>query len=238
MPSSLDLNEFTLETLVFEVRYDDAYGIWDHAGEIWTALSTRLPGVVLQTAEPKSQMFWLGDTFELFVELKRVAVADNKPTKEGERLAEVATHVLDQAIKSLHIADFSRVGLRAVFWMETKTIDNAVKKLAGTRLTCALEIPLLSKDANQTEIQYTTRFETAAAGIAVKIGTQTRQVNMDVPPNARRFFEPKKVEQHGTLVDFDYYTRGIVSAEQVRPRVWIDQALKTARRAFRGLMEA
>jgi hypothetical protein len=231
------LTDFILETLVFEVRYADALQLWDSAGEIWSELCTKLPGLTLQAADPRAQTFTLGDNFELTTDLKRAAITDFKPSRESERLAEIATLLLDQIVKSLRLPDFSRVGLRAMYWKDAKSISGAVKDMSASNLTKAMVGPLSGKDSAQTEIQYGTRFETETSGIAIRLASQTRQVNLDVAMGARRYFESKKIEEHGVILDVDYYTRGVVGAEQIRPRVWIDQAMAIAKRAIRGMLE-
>ena len=48
----MDISHFNLHSVSFEVRYDQAYLLWDRAGSIWHDIRQTHPKLVLKEANP------------------------------------------------------------------------------------------------------------------------------------------------------------------------------------------
>jgi hypothetical protein len=238
MSTGLDINGFLLESITMEIRFGDALLMWDRSGDLWAEVSKKLPGLKLQTADPRMQQFYLNDDFELIAELKRAVVSQFRPGEDVARFGEVATVLFDQIAKSLAIVDYSRVGFRALYWKETKDPTEALELMTSAGVCLPPGHTHMLKDMQHTELEMRSQYESKTYGLNLAIRTQARTPAFNIPIGARHAITAKTDKSFGVQQDFDYYTCGITASEQLRPKVWIDQALKAGKRGLRALHES
>ena len=76
---TLDLAQFDIEKVSFEVRYENAYLLWDRAGLIWSQARTKWPAIIMKHAEPNDTTFSLDNRYELVVRLDSAFVVAHRP---------------------------------------------------------------------------------------------------------------------------------------------------------------
>jgi hypothetical protein len=238
MSSGLDINGFLLESITMEIRFGEALLLWDRAGDLWTEVSKKLPGMKLQAADPRMQQFYLNDDFELVLELKRAFVSQIRPGDDLARFSEVTTVAFDQIAKSLTIVDYSRVGFRALYWKETKDATEALELMTSSGVCLPPGHTHMLKDMQHTELEMRSQYESKTYGLSIAVRTQARTPSFNIPISARHAVTAKTDKSFGVQQDFDYYTCGITASEQLRPKVWIEQAMKAGKRGLRGLHES
>jgi hypothetical protein len=233
--SSSEHGKQAMESATLEVRYADAFLLWDRAGKVWDTIAAACPGVVLKNAEPRQTTFQLRDEFELRVEFNRLVVIYIGSEDGWDAFKDVATTVVDSAVRNLELRDFSRVGLRVNYWQAMDSCAAAVRTFMSSNLLQLPRTRVLGENEEVKALDYVARWETANAGITIACRVLERKQNLEVPIQVRRFVELTKQGGYGILQDVDYYTVGITSAEQIRPRLWIDQGLKAIRKALRSV---
>jgi hypothetical protein len=233
----LDLGAFELESALIEVRYKEALAIWDRAGTLWSEVCRIYPELKIRHGEPNKTTFELDQSIELNVALASSSVMDHNP-KDLERLRTISSALFDQVTKTLEVKDYLRVGLRLIYWKDTESEEAAARELYSTGLFNPPSITPLGKESTLSSTDLVTRWETRSAGTTLAIRTQSKRPNIDIPPQVAHLVQLREAGvKHGTLVDIDYFTKGIIASEQLRPKVWIDQAYQAARKAYRSLFE-
>ncbi len=237
--SELDLRSCKLESAVLEVRYKEAFLLWDRAGHVAAAIHSRLPNVVLKSAQPASITFQLNNQIDIGFELARSVVTHYGADFDLEQLAEVSSVVLDCVSSELKVVDFTRVGLRVRYWKSAGSEVEASKLFPTHLLGRGLASSTIAKEAELTSAESSARWEAKGFGLLAAIRTQSRTLNINIPTQLLSDVELKTPnESFGVVQDFDYFTKGIVSAELVRPKLWIPQGLQAIRKAHRSVTQA
>ncbi len=82
----LAITKFELDKVVVELRYSNAYLLWDKAGVIWHGLSNRWTNCEMKKAEPGVIEFHVDKRFVVVVKLDRTHVIDTRPSRNLEDL--------------------------------------------------------------------------------------------------------------------------------------------------------
>ena len=107
LDKKLELVDFKIKSLTFEVRYAPAYLLWDRSGALWSNLEQIWPD--LQTVEtgPNLTSFRVGENFQLQVELKKSHITAFN-TKINDIFDPFETFLLIVR-KTLEISTYSRL---------------------------------------------------------------------------------------------------------------------------------
>ena len=235
MATSLDLSTFEHESVTIEVRFAEALSLWDKAGATWQKISEKVSGLSLQNADPRTQVFWVDDRFEMAIELKRAVVVEHRPKGSLEKFSELATHLIDALQNQLSVTEFSRVGCRATYWKPMSSLHAASEAMIDGGVPACPGHAVLGKDANLGELEYRAQYEAKNFGLLLAVRSQSRKLTYNAPINFSHLVKIDAEETFGIQQDFDYYTRGITPSTELRPRIWIDQALHIGKRAGREL---
>ena len=76
---TLSFSDFRPILFVFEVRYPEAFLLWDRAGQVATQLQARYPVSRLNSAEPGKIVFICDRTKEITWQLDRLIIIDHRP---------------------------------------------------------------------------------------------------------------------------------------------------------------
>jgi hypothetical protein len=112
---SIDLNDFTPISAVFELRYAPQFLIWDRSGALWTRIAGTFPAIAVKEAEPNKVLVRLEENVDAAVGAERTIFTVRKPNSGFDRLKAVAGAVVPAMIDLFEIDQFTRFGLRLVF---------------------------------------------------------------------------------------------------------------------------
>lgn len=106
----MHISDFSLNRVTCEIRYDNAYILWDKTGELWTEATKIWSEITPQTIDPNRQSFRIKDKISLQVDLNKafIIVYQSKIKeiiKEQEKFINLVRNILD-------IKLFTRVGSR------------------------------------------------------------------------------------------------------------------------------
>jgi hypothetical protein len=133
MTSSLSVSDFKISMAVCEVRYENAYLIYDRTGLICNDLRTLFTGLTVVTAFP-NQTTLQAEEGSFALELTQCRFGSQKPDSQLEMFATHGKRFFDSVLYNLDIKAFSRVGLRGFFRKEYKSLDEAKAALASLKL--------------------------------------------------------------------------------------------------------
>jgi hypothetical protein len=232
--TGFNLAQYKLELAVIEVRFKDAFRLWDNSGAIWSQIADRYPGAKQKSAMPNATNFNIDKDLDLHIELARASVQQFLPSADLSKLAEVSTVVLETVGEYLKIREYSRVGLRMNYWREYESAQLAAKAFAETISAHVFGSLSPQKDGELKGAETVARWESKSVGISVAARVLSRKVNIELPIGMGDRIEVKGAEEtHGILLDLDYFTIGSVPIDQIRPRLWLESAAQSLRRALR-----
>jgi len=225
----LTFSDFTPVGLAFEVRYPEAYLLWDNAGQVAQDLKARYPVSRLASAEPAKVAFSCGSQ-ELTWQLDRLVVLEHQPeASHFEDFYQLCEDCLDITVHNLGISELNRVGFRPSFAKNFATKEEAGVSLLSTGIVYAPEGKQFNVDALHTYPEYAVRRESEKFGYVLRILVQEVKYEFDPRPQWRgNVVEPRK-EQRVTF-DLDWYTRAPMPIGALEVKDWLAQIVHAIRR--------
>jgi hypothetical protein len=225
----LELSSLKIERSAFEVRYPNAYRLWDRSGTIWHRATGVWPPLELVNAVPNQTLFRIGRDSELVVELGAARVIQHLPQFPLTAFSEIAERLLGLAREELDLKILSRVGLRIFLFREYPDQQAAAKAVSDTRLVRAPAGRIFGAQGPPVGLDCTLRWEGDATGVRVALMQQTREYKLDSPPEFD-LAPPQHVKRVGVSVDFDFYTIKPIEIGQLRVSEWIADRVHLLRR--------
>jgi hypothetical protein len=214
----MTLGEFRLERAVFEVRYPTALWMWDRAGVMWNVVGEKWADVKLIEASPGKTVFRLESNYELVVELNQLRVIAHWPDWSLGRLPELSAGLLDVATRYMELKVLSRVGFRVWLFRKFPDRKGAAEALLGSGLVQLPQGQKFAVEGRPISLESTIRWEGAAKGVTLRLACQTRQFNLEAPPDVDPELmkdKPQRIEFQGVLYDVDFFTTSPVQVGQL-----------------------
>jgi hypothetical protein len=225
----MDLSNFDLHSASFEVRYDQAYSLWDRAGGLWQAVRKSAPTIKLGESNPTKITGTIDRRFQLSVELEKVLVIVFPPPSILEDYTALCRNVLTAAVDILDIKLFSRIGLRIIYQRKFGSSEEAAGALLGTGIMKVPEGKHFGIEGPPKLPHYAIRLDGDNLGIQVNFRTQDRKIKIDAPMGETAFESVEK-DIFELVYDIDYFTIGTVDVGQFRASDWIPNAIRLIRR--------
>jgi hypothetical protein len=213
----MDLSDFKIQQVVFEVRYEEAFILWDVAGRVHRELARLWPGVTLEKSEP-NQQFLKGDSAEIHTGIKQSRVALLGPpsiTKFNDQLTE--TFAIWTTL--LEVTRLTRVGTRVIFARKFPSIDAASKAVIDLGLIRYPPPPIFNHKTPPygAQVNIVWQDEEAQTRFVAKAEHQTMEIAVIDAPGA------KETRTSDTMViDIDRATRGTVELSKLRVAHWME----------------
>ena len=227
--TQLNLSQFKLRRAVLEVRYPNAYLLWDRAGDLWSEATRRWGSLDVQEAQPGRTVFrYDAKRTEFSALLSKTSIISHYPDKFDD-FVEMATIFLDITTNILEIYELERIGLRLRYY------NSFPDKAAASSAVIALDLlkipgmPQFNIDGVVVTPEYAVRFEDGKKGVTVRIGAESEKQEFKPPLNMDGL-KPEEVEISGVTYDVDYFTIATTSTGQFRAKDWIEGAHHVIRR--------
>jgi hypothetical protein len=226
----MNIAQLSLKSLIFELRYPNAYRLWDTAGSIWASAMHRWPALTLREAAPNQQRFSLENRAELSIHLDRafVRTAGSKLTLDD--LIPYCRFIADDALPLLEISTFTRVGFKPTFVKEYQSMDDAVKDFFSTGMVKQIVGKNFGIDGKSDSPTVTMRFEGEYLGCMTTLLARRRMTRLEVQTIGDEDFEPATKEHLELVYECDYFTKGDMTSGQLKASEWIEDAMHVIRR--------
>jgi hypothetical protein len=213
----MELSAFKIRQLVFEVRYDDAFLLWDCAGRVHAELAKLWPGSKLVQSEANQQLL-KSDDAEIMTGIRQAHVAVIEPstiTKFADQIAET----LRIWTSAMNVGKFNRVGTRVIYTRKYSSEEASDQAVMDLELIQHPPPPFFNHKVEPYtgEITITWRDDTTQTRFLAKSEHQSIEV-----PNLEKASEKQKQAAHFLIVDIDRATRGTVDLAKFRVREWLD----------------
>jgi uncharacterized protein (TIGR04255 family) len=224
------INNFQMEKVVFEVRYEHGYLYWDRCGHIWKELIKAWPNLKEMGVTPESAKFNLAE--------KAISLTFNKSncniTQEYPDDLEIFTKISNDFIsivrEYIEINIYKRVGNRFILlrpFDELSSVismfeDNNISPLRAERVSLLgdklLELGIIIR-VGSDDINHT-----------IKMTSISRNIEVSIPPPLK--VDISSFKKVGLLFDIDIYTEKYVEAGILKP----DEVVKSNLRRIQKLI--
>jgi hypothetical protein len=228
--SPLRLDDLDLWRAAFEVRYANAYRIWDEIGGGWAEMVAEFPKLKMKQADPGKTLFRLDQAVEVSVELGKLAVVAATPPTGLQEFTELSEAITRITSKRLSIGEYTRVGLRLIFVKEMSDRKAASEAVISTGMIAAPVGQQFGVSGEGLFPEYSIRKEDGKKGYSVRLKAEELTFELDLPIDWRGVAEPVSRKPLRVSLDVDFYTIGVVTTGQFNVTQWISQAAHVIRR--------
>lgn len=235
MTMSFEFDHLTLKQATFEIRFDDAYILWDRAGLIWSEAKSKLPDMKLIAATPNEVKFMLENRFEFSLNLDKAHIIDMKPSSSLKDFQEHADFFIDLVTNSLSLNTYSRIGFRLIYRKDFPDKFMAASALLSKKLIFVPENKLFNIQGTTLMPRYSIVWEGDSSATKVTIAAQNKKIDLDIPPSIEEI-SPVHLEKSEIIFDIDYYTLKNISKGQFNTKEWIQQIYHIIKRDSRSFL--
>jgi hypothetical protein len=227
MPLRLSVDDFRMFSAVCELRYEDAFLLFDRSGRICNDAKERFTDCEIVSAVP-NQTILRAKEGNFTVDLKACRFTTTSPDSTLERFAANCKGFFDSVTNNLDLKVFTRIGLRVVLRKEYGDLAEAKAALSSLKL---LNIPQAERFGAASEPrEMTFRWEGTQIGTMLRLAAETGKIDVVLPPE----LEMEKSEFHksimGLVLDVDYYTVAPVERSQWDAIAWIPRSVRTVKK--------
>jgi hypothetical protein len=238
MSTRLSFDDFTLHQAAFEVRFDDAFLLWDRSGIVWKKVVALYTDLKPAHVEPSKVLFERrGDRdLQLGLETRRLGVAGMHPDSKLAEFSRVASQFSEITAETLEIETFSRVGLRVGF---TKEFEDRVAAAEALLTTGIVNLPsehVFGLDSPVVEPEFSLRKEDDKNGFSLRLKAEVTRVEFTPIFGLPSRVKPDTLVQNRVYLDVDYYMLAPVEATKMYFEDWIAQTFHIIKRDSRKFL--
>lgn len=223
----LSVADFKTVNAVCELRYENAYLIYDRTGLVCHEARSFYTNCNILSATPNQTIFQ-ADEGAGALELSQSRFSTNKPDASLEKFASHCKAFFDSVTIHLDVRVFTRVGLRILFRKDFKDLDEAKAALTSLNLVNLRAEERFGAALEPHEVFL--RWEGAQVGAMLRLKAESGKIDIILPPE----LEAEKSEIHksfnGLILDVDYYTVAPVERSQLDASAWILRSVRTIRK--------
>jgi uncharacterized protein (TIGR04255 family) len=234
MLSPLTIDDFKAFSTTCEVRYKNAYLIYDRTGQILEELRETFTDINVSTAGPQQTAF-VAEEGSFTLEIGACRFTSGRIDKNAQTFAKHCKTFFDTVTDQLQIAVFTRIGLRYILRKEFKTEDESKAVLASMMLANLNPTKRFNSSDSPMEILF--RWEDAQIGAFVRLKAETTHMKLAVPPELQDIVPKFDQKVTGLTLDIDYYTVAPVEREQWNSQEWLPQKLRLIRKEVDGILQ-
>jgi uncharacterized protein (TIGR04255 family) len=234
MALALTFDDFKTFSITCELRYLNAYLIFDRTGIVISDMKDSFTNVIISNAGPQQTAF-ASDEGTFHIEIGAARFTSGRLEKGGEKFAQYCKAYFDSVTERLQIDILTRIGLRYILRKEFKSDEEAKTALAAMALANLKPAKRFNSSDSPTEIMF--RWEDTEIGALVRLKAETYEVKLAVPPELRDVVPNYDRKSFGLTVDVDYYTVAPVEREQWNVLEWLPLKVRIIRKEVEGILQ-
>jgi hypothetical protein len=228
--------EFTIRQVVFEIRFEEAYEVWDRAGQINREFSELWPKIQLSEAEPNKQIL-KSDEVQLHTGLRSCNIAllfpkTIAPNPANERRVSETFRVWRNA---LGFSKLTRVGTRVIMAKSFSSGNDAEQAIMSLGLTKTPKPPIFNHDTDPAWVDVRLHWQDEATSTQVRVHPEHHETEIKDPAG-----DPAKREKRTTysvVIDMDRATRGSTDTGKFDVVQWLKGVQHLVNRDLTRLIE-
>jgi uncharacterized protein (TIGR04255 family) len=231
----LTVDDFKPSSLTCELRYQNAYLIYDRTGQVLQSLRGTFADVIVSAASPPQTAFVAKEGwFTLEVGACRFTSAHFE--RNSEAFARYCKAFFDVVADQLEISVFTRIGLRYIARREFGTLDESRATLASMGLVGLKPAKRFNSSESPTEVVF--RWEDAQVGAILRLRAETVEIKFAAPADLQDHVPPVDKQIPGLTLDIDYYTVAPVERVQWNALEWLQTKLRIIRKEADGVLRS
>lgn len=232
------LDSFKLETVVTQLRYVNAFELWDKAGAISRRLSAIWSDLRLVEAKPQQQIL-RGNGVDIQTGLTQSTVTLSGPKSLEQGKVQQMKETFEIWRDMLSLGSVKRISTRATYSKEFPTMKEANAALFALNLarwptTKVFDQP---ETAERNGIEMLYRFEDENSFSLLQLKAEQLKFEVDLDPEWVDEPEIRKKKSR-MVIDFDRGLLGAVNAEKFRMDDWIKGFQHVLRRDIEKVIKA
>lgn len=235
MTTSVEFDHLILKQATIEIRFNDAYLLWDRAGFIWSEANSKFPNMKPVTVTPNEVKFMSDNRFEFSLNLDKAHIIDTRPSPSLKELQEHAEYFIDLVTDSLSLNIFSRIGFRLIYQKNFPDKLMAASALLSKKIISAPDDKLFNIKGSASMPRYSIVWEGETAATKVTIAAQNKKIDFDGLSGVDEI-PSVHIEKSEIIYDIDYYTLKNISKGQFNTKDWIQQIYHIIKRDSRSFL--
>ncbi len=229
MAGKLTLGSFDLHSATFEVRYDNAYLLWDSAGKIWTELKGQFRSLTVDKAEPNTTVFVADDKYRISIHIDKFSIIDLTPKSSLDELMKTSERLTKVVTRALEIESFTRVGFRLAYVRSFKDKSSAANCLIDAGLIMVPEGKVMSIEGKVMLPSLNFVWEGDAFSARILLQAREKRIDFDSPPDVEEL-ESVHLKKNELIYDVDYFSEQLMSKGQLDVKEWLSQIYHVIKR--------
>lgn len=234
MPKRLSIDDFKGYTITCELRYKNAYLIFDRTGQVLEDLRDSFTDIKVSNSGPIQTTF-TSEEGTLVIEIGACRFMSGQPDKNTESFVTHCKAFFDAVTERFNIGVFTRIGLRYILKKEFKTIEESNAALASLNLVSLQPTKRFKASESPTEVMF--RWEDTQLGASVRLKAESADITINITPELRDEIPKFDKRVIGITLDIDYYTVAPVEREQWDSQQWLPQKLRLIRKEVDGILQ-
>ncbi len=227
--SKISLSDFKIMHAICEVRYDDAFELWDRAGSFWSSCKGVWPDLNNKRAEPNITSFSVGNNLDLTVQVNRAHLKNYYPNSSLQDFTENVSNFTGLVCSHLDISAWNRVGFRINFKKEFESLDSFNEYVKGLDELAFHNKKHFGIEPTHVLPSRSVRFEGETLGIRGALEYHKKSLDVEIPFDVNDL-KPINQEYHQFIIDYDYYTLKPAKIGQLKIAEWIELAFRAIKR--------
>jgi hypothetical protein len=232
-----NLAQFVVQQAVLEIRYAQAFTLWDRTGAIWHQVQRKYPEAKAKVTQPNQIIVRIADRIEGQLAIDRAHAAVFYPSSDLKSLKEVANVFLSATISQLEIADLSRIGLRVFYEQTFKERQAAADAVIGNVRLPKASGKNFNVEGRLLDPEVALRWEGPATGCLVRVQALEQTLDIDIPPEFAEEGATLHRQRARVLIDVDYYAHASTPATRFDPSNLIESWAHVMRRDVPGFLQ-
>jgi hypothetical protein len=230
----MTLDDFKLDVLTIEARYENAYAMWDSAGKCAKAISQIWPGVTLKKAEP-GEVAFESPGVRIITGLGTSHINFRQP-KNFDLHTEAVSQTFQQWNRILEIKEYTRLGCRVIYEKSYESQDEVNRALLSLGLINFPSKKIFNAETddpqNSIDIKYV--LGDKKTGSTIRIFPNSTTVEIDTRGTMPDI--DRKHTKHTLTIDIDRYTKQATTADAFRVSEWLKGTAHLIRRDLPQLL--
>lgn len=219
-----------MQQAVLEVRFADAYRIWDASGQLWEAAQAAWPEITQADVNPNNVAFVSkSNRYDLVAKIDTAFFRVSYPDLKFEIYLKDAAKFIELVCEVFNVNIFLRVGYREIYskeYPDRKSATDVVENLGLLKLPSEKKFNV---EGDTYDPQYLGRWEGDIDGVAVRINAVTEKIEFDAPNNIPDL-ESIQVEKYKFVFDVDKYLHADTPVGAIKLLDWLSQGHQVIRR--------
>lgn len=223
------LDDFKINNIAVELRFQRCLLLWDRAGMLWTEISTKIPDLELEEpVRPNQQAFKSGDRYQFQLQLDRCIGIDKDPKRTFDSDSSTFKQFVETTLRILNVTTLTRIGTRIQYSLDFASDREAGAYIAKLNLATVPSTQFFDVKPENIRPHIHLQVDDGKLGYWFRMTPQRRATK--VPFSSFKDVEEVSVEKDYVLLDLDLYTVASTDTSAFDLVAWLERCRRVIHR--------